>query len=86
MGGRIVSVGINSERNSAHEANYEIDPGAFAVHAEVAALRALGGKAKGAKVYVARWMYKTNRTGLSRPCDNCYQTLIEAGVKEVIYT
>lgn len=86
IGGRIVSVGINSDRYDARESQYEIDPNALAIHAEIAALKALGNEARGAKVYISRWMHKSYKTGLSRPCDNCYEALVEAGVKTIIYT
>lgn len=86
IGGRIVSVGINTDRYNPRETQYEIDPNVLAIHAEIAALRALGNEARGAKVYVSRWMHKSYKTGLSRPCDNCYEALVEAGVKEIIYT
>lgn len=86
-GGRLLSSGVNSERN---------DPRMFAEfskenlseHAEMAALRQLGGEARGAKIYVSRWMWKQgeDKTGLSRPCNNCYQALVKAGIKEIIYT
>ena len=85
MGGRIMAVGVNSERNNPR-IGYEIDPVDLSTHAEIAALRALNGQAKGAKVYIARWRHRSNEIGLSRPCENCYNALVDAGVKEIIYT
>lgn len=81
-GGRVLSVGINTQRNTpADSIPYED----VAVHAEEAALRAIGGQARGAKIYVARKM-KDGSSGLSRPCDRCYRAIKDAGIKEIIYT
>lgn len=55
------------------------------VHAEARVVKQAGDAARGSVVYVAR----VNRHGeplLSAPCDNCYQTMTEAGVKAVVYT
>lgn len=87
IGGKIVAVGINRMRNDPSQFPVShFEPNDISVHAEVAALRALGGEAKGAKIYIARWHGKTCKTSLSRPCDNCYAALVDAGVKEIIYT
>lgn len=86
MGGRIVAVGINTMRNDPTNNGRGIPADGFAEHAEMAALRALGGNAQGAKVYVARWRWRSGTVGMSRPCNNCYKSLMEAGVKEVIFT
>lgn len=89
IGGKVVAVGVNRLRNdpSKFPANHlNKNSEDISVHAEIAALKALGGEAKGAKIYIARWHPKTGKTSLSRPCDNCYKALMEAGVKEIIYT
>lgn len=87
MGGGVVAVGVNRMRNDPSRfPTHYFEPDDISVHAEVAALKALGGQAKGAKVYIARWHPRTNNTSLSRPCDNCYRALEKAGVKEIIYT
>lgn len=54
-------------------------------HAEARVVRMAGEKARGSIVYVSR----VNRTGqemMSRPCDDCYTLMVEAGVKSVVYT
>lgn len=88
-GGRLLSVGVNRERNNPRfEGEFPLEK--LSEHAEMAALRLLGGEAKGAKIYVSRWMWRQgedeDRTGLSRPCNNCYEALVEAGIKEIVYT
>lgn len=78
----MLSVGINTLRNLPGDT---IPPEDIAIHAEEAALRALRGQAKGAKIYVARIM-KNGKPGLSRPCDRCYRAIKAAGIKDIIYT
>ena len=54
------------------------------VHAEIDALR----KAKnvrGATIYVARIGKKGNPAS-SRPCPDCYEVIVEAGVSKIVYT
>lgn len=83
-GGRVLSVGINSNRN---------DPSVigdaqlkYSVHAEIAALRAWGGtNLKNATIYVAR-LGRSGDPMMSKPCENCQKALKEAGVRKVIYT
>lgn len=82
-GGRLLSVGINVNRNSPQDK--AVPPTEIAVHAEEAALRALGGEARGAKIYVAR-VLRNDQPALSRPCDRCYEAIVAAGIKEIIYT
>lgn len=82
-GGRVLSVGINTQRNC--PGNDYIPAEDIAIHAEEAAIRALGGQARGAKIYVAR-VLKNGEPGLSRPCDRCYKAIMEAGIKDIIYT
>lgn len=55
------------------------------VHAEERVLKMAGEAARGSIIYVAR----VNRRGeplMSRPCDHCYNAMVEAGVKTVVYT
>lgn len=83
-GGRVLSVGINSNRN---------DPSVigdaqlkYSVHAEIAALRSWGGtNLKNATIYVAR-LGRSGDPMMSKPCENCQKALKEAGVRKVIYT
>ena len=77
-----MSVGINTMRNPPSD---NIPYQHIAIHAEEAAIKALGGQAQGAKIYVAR-VRRDNKDGLSRPCNRCHQLIVSAGIKEVIYT
>jgi deoxycytidylate deaminase len=81
-GGRVMSHGVNTFRNAP---NASLPPGSVTEHAEEAALRILNGNARGAKIYIARVM-KSGQTGLSRPCNRCYEAIVNAGIKEIIYT
>ena len=63
-----------------------MDPYSISVHAEIAAMRGISAdKLKGATVYVAR-KGRCAEHGLSRPCAKCYEALVAAGVKKIIYT
>lgn len=83
-GGRVLAVGVNSARNVRDIYDY-IPEEARHEHAEEALLRALGVRAQGSTVYVAR----VNRAGeerMSKPCPRCAILLKEAGVRRVVYT
>ncbi len=89
-GSRIVAHATNVRRN-----NPDLDHANATWHAEEAALRALdratgrtyGGEGvyKGYTLYVARVNTK-NEPGLSRPCANCWDTIVYSGITEVYYT
>lgn len=83
-GGRVLSVGVNSQRND-RDVYSTLPDGARQVHAEYAALRALGGDARGATVYVAR-VNNFGEARMSMPCSRCQTLLRLAGVKRVVYT
>jgi len=53
-------------------------------HAEVATLKRTK-KTHGATIYVARIM-RTGERGLAKPCSRCQTDLIEAGVRQAIWT
>lgn len=81
--GRILGTGVNFYRNAPSD---YIDPEGISVHAEQAAIaRVSENNLKGATVYVAR-KGKCSEHLLSRPCSACYEALMKAGVKKVIYT
>lgn len=83
-GGRMLSTGFNTYRNRPGD---DIPMFDRAIHAEEAAIRMLdNGRAQGAKIYVARKRRSNGEPGLSRPCDRCYQAIVEAGIKEIIFT
>lgn len=83
-GGRVVSVGINTYRNDPRHA---VPSDALSVHAELAAIKALGIGAdfRGMTMYVAR-INSAGKAMLSRPCTECWSRLTRLGFKEVIHT
>lgn len=82
--GRVVAASVNTFRNNPEIVSEKHVKRGCSVHAEVNALKRAGENARGATVYVAR--NTGNEPSLSRPCNNCYEALASAGVKEVIYT
>lgn len=83
-GGRVISVGINRYRQ---DQDYSFIPQeARSFHAEEACLRALGGDAQGATLYVARVSRKFKTEMMSKPCDECMNLIVAAGVKRIVYT
>ena len=84
IGGRVVSVGVNSYRNDISVFD-SIPEDTRSFHAEIACLKALGGKAEGATFYVAR-VNNHGEERMSKPCVDCQTALRSAGVKRVVYT
>lgn len=82
-GGSVLSVGVNRYRTD-KDYNF-IPPGDISYHAEEAALRALGGSAKGGTIYVAR-LSAGSKPAMSKPCDNCMKLIKDAGIKKIVYT
>ena len=84
-GGRILGVGINTERNS--PAVKGIPNGGFSQHAEMNALRGVSREInlKNASIYVARISSGGNIAN-SRPCRDCQIALSEAGITKIFYT
>lgn len=81
--GRVLAVGVNRYRND--PSNW-IDSDGVTRHAEVAAISQVSKEnLKGATVYVAR-QGRCDTHMLSRPCPKCYDALVAAGVKKIIYT
>lgn len=57
-------------------------------HAERATLRELlknRDDLRGCTIYISR-INKTGETMMSRPCPDCMKAIIEAGIKEIVYT
>lgn len=57
-------------------------------HAERAILRELlkvRDDLRGCTIYIAR-INKQGKSMMSRPCNNCMLAIIEAGIKEIVYT
>lgn len=77
--GKILAVGVNKWRCPT------ISSDEFRTyHAEVMALNGLA-ESSGATLYVAR----TGRTGnatMARPCEKCWPVIVEAGIRQVVYT
>jgi deoxycytidylate deaminase len=83
-GGSIISLGINSMKNNPAFISEEHVFDA-SIHAEVDALRKIKNSVKGGTIYVAR----VNRQGkpmISRPCDRCYDVIVEMGIGKIVYT
>ena len=82
--GRVMAVGINKWRNHPSIIEQSKVKHECSVHAEVDAISRVN-NARGATIYVAR----VNNSGeplLSRPCDNCYTAILDAGISKIIYT
>lgn len=84
-GGSVLSVGVNKWKNplKPEVPVVEYNPN-VSIHAEVDALSRCSDP-RGATIYIAR-VNKKGEERMSRPCINCEEALVEAGVKKVIYT
>lgn len=82
--GRVLSIGVNKQRNAEMVHTEKEYLPHFTVHAEVDALSRVA-DARGATIYIAR-VNGAGEERLSAPCPNCKEALIKAGVKNVIYT
>ena len=81
--GRVLSVGVNRYINLGLSSRDVVYP--CSVHAEVAAIQALHGEAKGATLYVAR-LSRAGLPAMSKPCPACQKAIIESEIREVVYT
>jgi pyrimidine deaminase RibD-like protein len=75
--GKVVTVGYNRRVFPNGEA--------FSQHAEEAALKKAGSRAKGATLYVLRFK-KDGSRGMARPCGRCHDTLNRAGIVRVFFS
>lgn len=86
-GKKVFSIGVSALRNDPKilgETDGKIE--GAGVHAEIAALKSLGGTAQGLDIVVARWLPTHHKHSLSRPCESCYEALLEAGIRNIYYT
>lgn len=84
--GRIVATGVNSRKSHPLQSKFAKQCGRddkIFLHAEISAL--VRCREKGHTLYVGRWR-KDGEIGLARPCPICLGAIIEAGIKQVIYT
>lgn len=82
---RVLSIGVNKFRNHPDIIPEPFIKRACSVHAEVDALKKIGYDARNATIYVAR-VNNQNQPMMSRPCNNCYTTIKDAGIKNIVYT
>lgn len=84
-GGSVLSVGVNKWRNLLlFESDKEKYNEFVSVHAEIDAL-ARCKTPQGATMYIAR-VNKDGEERISRPCSSCTETILNSGIKKVIYT
>lgn len=83
-GGRVLSVGLNKFRNHPTIIPSEYIKTSCSTHAEIDALRKVS-NVRGATMYIAR-VNKSGQERLSRPCDYCFEALIDAGITKIVYT
>jgi len=82
---RVLSVGINKFRNHPDIIPESMIKKSCSTHAEIDALKKINYDAKNATIYVAR-VNNNGQPMLSRPCNNCYIAIKDAGVKNIVYT
>jgi tRNA(Arg) A34 adenosine deaminase TadA len=82
-GNKVLGFAPNKFRNAP-----AIDEHNVSDHAERATLRELlkvRDDLRGCTIYIAR-ITKDGKTMMSRPCVDCMKAIIEAGIKEIVYT
>ena len=81
-GGRVLSVGVNTQRNDVapHIRHQDVSD-----HAEANALRGLSGPSSKLTMYVARINY-LGEPMYSKPCVYCQRLIRTMGLKQVIHT
>lgn len=82
-GGRVIGFAPNKFRNAPG-----VDPANVTDHAEAAIIRELLKNypdLRGGVIYIAR-ISRTGETRMSRPCVNCMKLIVDAGIKEIVYT
>lgn len=84
-GGAVLSSAVNSAKNHPTLMTpADIENGRGSYHAEIAALRGCGDPS-GATIYIAR-VTPTGLVGCAHPCSNCMKNLIDADVKQIVFT
>ena len=81
-GGRLLAGASNDLRNSASVKGIPFEE--CSLHAEVATLRRAT-KTQGATIYVAR-VLRTGSLGLAKPCRRCQKALVEAEIRQAVWT
>lgn|SRR5574344_2900400 len=84
-GGSVRSIGVNSYHQPDIKMLDFVPRSGWSIHAEEAALRAVGYSAPGAVIYVAR-VDKEGNDRLSKPCPRCQKLIDASGIKRVVYT
>ena len=82
--GRVLSTGVNKDRNHPTIVSSEHIKTHCSVHAEIDAIKRAG-NTRGATIYIAR-VNKRGQARMSRPCDSCYREIIRSGIKKIVYT
>lgn len=82
-GGKIVTFGFNTSRNLSVT---DLPGNDYTYHAEHNAIKTASREVlQGSRLYVAR-LSRRGLPALSRPCDYCMNTILRAGIKEIIYS
>lgn len=88
-GGSVIATGVNRHRNHPLVLSTLDDARTQAsTHAEINALKHIDiyrPVTNGAVIYIAR-VNKQGKPMMSRPCNQCFISLMEYGIKEVVYT
>jgi len=82
-GGRVIGFAPNKFRNAP-----EVDAANVTDHAEAAIIRELLKNypdLRNSVIYIAR-VSNSGQTRMSRPCANCMKLIVDAGIKEIVYT
>lgn len=82
-GNKVLGFAPNKLRNAP-----AVDEHNVSDHAERATLRELlkvRDDLRGCTIYIAR-INKQGKTMMSRPCPNCMNAIVDAGIKEIVYT
>jgi tRNA(Arg) A34 adenosine deaminase TadA len=80
---KIIGFAPNKFRNAP-----SVDSDNVTVHAEAAVIRELLKNypdLKGTTIYIAR-VAKAGNATISRPCPNCMKSILDAGIREIVYT
>jgi deoxycytidylate deaminase len=82
-GNKVIGFAPNKFRNPP-----TVDEHNVSVHAEAAVIKDLtkiGIELKGTTIYIAR-VNNAGESTISRPCTNCMKAIVDAGIKEIVYT
>jgi tRNA(Arg) A34 adenosine deaminase TadA len=82
-GGRVIGFAPNKFRNSPFVAPTDVTD-----HAEAAVIRELLKNycdLRGSTIYIAR-ISNNDEVRMSRPCTNCMKLIVDAGIKEIVFT